>query len=435
MGNKTSSFKVQDGAWCYKQTSNSGYASPNWHARVKLPGDQRVHTRSTGTSDRREAAKRTQDFYFELVMHQRGLGPTPASLLNRQVRVEPAHPFDHVADAYADLLKQNAGQDQRKLWGVRNTKQILYAVNGLTKFFGKDDVNAISTERMREYSRFQVEHSRRGKLATGTQKKALITLGLVLKFAVEKGYLAQVPALPRMKDVDQPRAWFNKDKFRLLDTKATELGRDAERKGDKVEAERWYEMSDFVLFLVYTFLRSSEWASLQHRHIEVVEGAKPYLRIAVVKGKTRLRTGISMPNAVYVYERICRRTGGKPDTYLFLPDVTNRETARDKMRDRFEALLQANNLKRNALGQTRVIHSLRHTSLMVRVLADVDLFLLARNAGTSVDQLERFYCSHFSADMRLDELHKGVITLDLRKDPAQQRRKRRVAEAREVETA
>jgi hypothetical protein len=147
----------------------------------------------------------------------------------------------------------------------------------------------------------------------------------------------------------------------------------------------------------------------------VVEASQPYLRIAVIKGKTRLRTGISMPNAVYVYERICKRAGGKSDAYLFLPDIANRETARDKMRDRFEALLQATNLKRNALGQTRVIHSLRHTSLMFRVLADVDLFLLARNAGTSIDQLERFYCSHFSADMRLDELHKGVITVDLRK--------------------
>jgi hypothetical protein len=201
------------------------------------------------------------------------------------------------------------------------------------------------------------------------------------------------------------------------------LGREAESKGERAEADRWYEMSDFVLFLVHTFLRSSEWASLQHRHIEVVKGTKPYLRIAVVKGKTRLRTGISMPNAVYVYERICKRTGGKPDTHLFLSDITNRETARDKMRDRFEALLQATNLKRNALGQTRVIHSLRHTSLMFRVLADVDLFLLARNAGTSIDQLERFYCSHFSADMRLDELHKGVITLDLQKEARRRRQK------------
>jgi hypothetical protein len=60
---------------------------------------------------------------------------------------------------------------------------------------------------------------------------------------------------------------------------------------------------------------------------------------------------------------------------------------------------------------------------MFRVLADVDLFLLARNAGTSIDQLERFYCSHFSADMRLDELHKGVITLDLQKEARRRRQK------------
>lgn len=390
-----------------------------WYSRISLPVDDKtVHIRSTRTTDLAEAIKRTEEYYVDLLLWKRGAAPEPTKFLQRP---DITHRFDHVADAYIDLVDRDAGQDQKKVWAARNLRQLLYGVNGLTVFLGKDELNAITTERMREYLRFQVEHSKKGKLATGTQKKALIALAQVLKYAVEKGLLAQVPALPKLSEVDQPRAWFNQEEFRLLYTTATHLGQDAERKGEKTEAERWYEMSDFVLFLVYTFLRSSEWASLQHRHIQVVKGAKPYLRIAVVKGKTRLRTGISMPNAAYVYERICKRTGGKPDTHLFLPDIANRETARDKMRDRFEALLNATNLKRNALGQTRVIHSLRHTSLMLRVLADVDLFLLARNAGTSVDQLERFYCSHFSADMRLDELHKGVIAVDLSK-PARVRR-------------
>jgi hypothetical protein len=35
---------------------------------------------------------------------------------------------------------------------------------------------------------------------------------------------------------------------------------------------------------------------------------------------------------------------------------------------------------------------------------NVDLMLLARNAGTSVQQLQRFYLSHIEPEMKLDNL-------------------------------
>jgi integrase len=299
---------------------------------------------------------------------------------------------------------------------------VLTGIAGFARYHGKRDIGSITTEDTKDWLRHAEEKSRNGKHSASTKKRNLAVVSQFLKYATGKGLLSAVPLMPKIKQVDAPRAWFNQEEFRLLHTKATELGRQAERKGEKAEAERWYEMSDFVLFLVHTFLRSSEWASLQHRHVELVKGSKPYLRIAVIKGKIRQRTGISMPNAVYVYERMVNRTGGKPDTHLFLSDIANRQTATERMRDRFEVLLQATNLKRNALGQTRVIHSLRHSALMFRLLENVEPHLLASNAGTSVEQLERFYCSHFSADMKLDELHKGVITLDLQKEPARRRK-------------
>lgn len=43
---------------------------------------------------------------------------------------------------------------------------------------------------------------------------------------------------------------------------------------------------------------------------------------------------------------------------------------------------------------------------MFRLLQDVEPLTVAKNAGTSVDQIERFYGSHLTGEMKLDELHK-----------------------------
>jgi hypothetical protein len=54
----------------------------------------------------------------------------------------------------------------------------------------------------------------------------------------------------------------------------------------------------------------------------------------------------------------------------------------------------------------RPLYSLRHTALMYRALyGEVDKLVLARNAGTSIDQLEKFYLSHITAGMKRESLH------------------------------
>lgn len=133
---------------------------------------------------------------------------------------------------------------------MRNKKQVFFGANGLATFFGREDIGSITTDRIRDYLRFQKEKSRYSKLAAGTQK-ALIALGLILKHAAAKGLISHLPLMPNIKEKDSPRSWFN---------------------------------------MVNSFLRASEWASLQHKHIRVVGGGHPHLEIAVLQGKTGERT-------------------------------------------------------------------------------------------------------------------------------------------------
>jgi hypothetical protein len=64
-------------------------------------------------------------------------------------------------------------------------------------------------------------------------------------------------------------------------------------------------------------------------------------------------------------------------------------------------------LKYDRFDNPRTLYSLRHSALMFRLLnsEQPDIFFLARNALTSVQQLERFYLSHIESRMKIESLH------------------------------
>ena len=58
-------------------------------------------------------------------------------------------------------------------------------------------------------------------------------------------------------------------------------------------------------------------------------------------------------------------------------------------------------------NSVHTVYSLRHTAIYMRIILSqgkVNIFNLAKNAGTSVDQIERFYARHLplSRDMAIN---------------------------------
>ena len=83
------------------------------------------------------------------------------------------------------------------------------------------------------------------------------------------------------------------------------------------------------------------------------------------------------------------------DTPLFLPEYTNRTTAAKVVQRQFNAVLDQTGLEVDPYTQKKhTLYSLRHTAICMRIINSegrVNIFNLAKNAGTSVDQIERFY--------------------------------------------
>ena len=159
-------------------------------------------------------------------------------------------------------------------------------------------------------------------------------------------------------------------------------------------------MYHLILFCVHSFVRptTTELYALKQNDIAVQPDPKRLL-VTVRNGKTGLRVANSMSGAVSAYERLRTRypdVGG--EDYIFLPHYANRATAARIFARQFNVLLDDTGLKYDPATETeRSVYCLRHTAICMRIILShgkVNIFNLAKNAGTSVEQIERFYAKH-----------------------------------------
>ena len=402
---KTESISLGRGLAIYRQSHASGWKTANWYSRVWMPdgSGREYHVRTTGTSDRRIAEQKARDHWFQCESLKKGL-IDPSFLGKNRVPLDKR--FDRIAEHRFSQLESRVGPDRKAARRLKDERDAYFGKNGSAKFFGRRDVSTITTEDIRQFLQFRIDNSIKGYLAPASQKRALVCLRLVLKDAYERQLITNIPLMPKVKLTQTPRGWFDKAEYRLMWEKARTLARQAQSADDQDGPRHWMEMFDFIVFMVNTFLRPSEWADLRQRHVKVIDGDTPHLEIAMGQGKTGPRVVLSMPRAISVYKRMIARNGQDPDGFLFRPDLTNRQTAKERMRDSFEVLLNATGLKHDAFGKPRTIGSLRHTSLMFRFEEgeNVNLRTLADNAGTSIKQLEDFYLSHSKTSTKLANL-------------------------------
>ena len=113
-----------------------------------------------------------------------------------------------------------------------------------------------------------------------------------------------------------------------------------------------------------------------------------------------------MSEVVSIYDSIKERYPNTTnEDYVFLPQYKNRITAGKIIQRQFKYLLEKYKIQMDPFtGNKHTIYSLRHTAICMRIIkseGQVNIFNLAKNAGTSVDQIERFYARNLplSAEM------------------------------------
>jgi len=263
------------------------------------------------------------------------------------------------------------------------------------------------------------------QLSTTTISQYLVIVRKLLKLAVRKGLLKEVPDLPKVRVAVQPRSMLTLAEYGKVCRMALKMSRTGliapEVKSTDGQRDRFWvaprnmrlapDMFWVIRFMVNSFVRPGDLRELKHKHVSVVRGESVYLRLKMPKTKKHDKPMVTLSPAVQVYESARRHSqsqgfGGDED-YVFLPAEKDRNYALAVLGFWFKWVMREAGLSTtDELDRTRTLYCLRHTSLMFRLLygQGIDMLTLARNARTSVQMIEKFYASSLDGEMNVKML-------------------------------
>jgi len=378
-------IKIHRGLSIYKVRGSQFYYVRSWDSE-----NQRYRVATTGETTTIEARKAAIQFGLKL--------------LKSQDQVDRQYTFRHFALLALKKGERQVADGDRNHGTVKANEWALQNADwGLLKRFGPKDVRKIRTNDFNDYMEFLSK--RHPDLSQSSKNSIMSAFRNVLKMARDEGVVDDVIDTPRAKQKDNPRPFFRfhpvcseaDDAYQKLLTAAREMATEGVAVRGIAVTE---ELRDIILFLAHSFVRplATELYALKHSDITVSD--KPRGLVLVVRdGKTGYRAVNTMPTAATVYERIRKRhPDAAPDDYLFLPQYRNRTTAAQIIQRQFAELLKRAGLERDVhTGKKHELYSLRHTAICMRLVnshGKVNIYTLAKNAGTSVDQIERFYAKH-----------------------------------------
>ena len=367
------------------------HASPYWYVRLRDSRNQKNIVRSTKETSRIAARKAAE----ELAASITSTGTISAA------------PMEYRFSHFADLLMKEATYDvsrgNRAKSIIKDTRSILeHKERGLLKEFGNKDVRELKTKHFAAFVRRILDKN--NDLSASTHNQIRTCFRKVMKLAVIEGAIDSIPDAPKLnRSTPNARTFFRfypvvpkeRDEYKKLINTAAQLAKSGITVRGTPLTE---ELRDIILFTVHSFVRptNSELYALKHSDITRLDNPDR-LSLTLRKGKTGYRSVDTMQGAVSVYERIKKRYPDhqEGDDYIFLPHYRNRDTAKRIVMRQFNYLLDKTGLKQDIYtGQIHSMYSLRHTCLCMRLVlseGQVNIFALAKNAGTSVDMLSQFY--------------------------------------------
>jgi hypothetical protein len=380
------------------------HAGPYYYARILHPKTGKYVVRSTKETSRLEARKVAEELAYDMRKNDRV--------------AEPEYSFKYYAQRYIEKARGQAQRGERNANYVRTATVALDNDDwGLVRHFATRDVRELKT---RDWQLFiEKITARRPDLSSSTRNTLMAAFRNVMKVVRDDGLVDVVPDTPRVTVRDNPRPFFrfhplvtkDQDEYKKLLAGAKKLAADGVAVRGIALTEELY---DLILFTVHSFVRpmTTELYALKHNDVSIQEriekdGTKrKWLLLTVRNGKTGMRMAHTLEGAVAPFTRLCERySEATGEDYLFLPHYENRATAARVMARQFNKLMEETGLKKDTVLQTeRTIYSLRHTAICMRLVLSegkVNIFTLAKNAGTSVSQIERFYARNLPISREL----------------------------------
>jgi len=299
------------------------------------------------------------------------------------------HTFTDAADAFQQEYEVITEGQRSPKWVEGHKARVRLH---LTPFFGKMGLSQISAGAVQEYRVQRIQNPINGRApAFSTLHDEIVTLRLVLKTAIRKGWLDHLPDLSvpyRQSGKVTHRAWFSPDEYKKLYT-ATRANIKAQK--NKRHVHFAAQLHDKVLFMANTGIRPDEANWLEYRDVEIAHDdatGETILEIEV-RGKRGVGYCKSTSGAVRPFERMVERNQPEPTDRLFPSDH----------KKQFNRILEENDLKFDRQGNRRTLYSLRHSYISFRLLEGADIYQIAKNCRTSVEMIEKHYAVHLKNNL------------------------------------
>jgi hypothetical protein len=361
--------------------------SRNWYVRIWNREKQRYIVKATGQT----SAAKAREVALSHAL----------TLLKQQPVVDPEFTFRHFAIKCISKNRVLVGKGQRNsnygrviTWVIQNEDW------GLMRKFGPRDVRQIKTRDFQDY--IEDLSRKRPDLTPSTKNTILAAFRSVLKIARDDGVIDRLPDTPRTKQKDNPRPFFRfyplvspeeDADLKLRQTAADMAEENVIVRGVPITDE----LHQLIYFVLGSFVRPTVTELFALRHSDITIAKKPTrLLITIRNGKTGYRVANTLIGTAVRYLKIKKLyPDAKPEDYVFLPQYKNRHTAAKIIQRQFREVLRRASIEVDPFtGRKHTLYSLRHTAICMRIIMSkgkVNIFNLAKNAGTSVDQIERFY--------------------------------------------
>jgi hypothetical protein len=390
--------------------------SKNWWVRCRING--RYQIRSTGEVDKRDALKKGEQIYLDLLR-------TDAT--SEKGRRSKNARFSAVAISMNDKTKLQTSEKTAK-------NELAMINNHLIPYFKDKDINRIDYGEMLKFFKTVDEmvsvkkHTLGEPWKTATKRHLIRTFKKVLHHGYESGVLLTPPNPPRWTAktiTKRSRDYLTWNDYGVLMKSVIDLAK-KRAKGHRTQ-NITTEIKCLINFMINSFIRPSDLKVLKHRHIEIKKDARTgdeWLRLTHPATKTSDLPMLSTQYCPDHYrELIAYRKGvaGKkgekyldPDDYVFMPTFRDDEDPKRNENQRLYALQTLGKCFAVCVQNTPslssknvTLYSLRHTSIMFRLMYgdDIDTLYLARNARTSQLMIERFYAQYLTGDHIRERLH------------------------------
>jgi len=212
-----------------------------------------------------------------------------------------------------------------------------------------------------------------------------------LRWCKDRKYLREVPSFekPSRKDVRRPA--FDRDDWNKVIRQSRRWIN--EHSHPSIQRDRTL-LWNYALILINTGIRVGEARTLHWRDIRLEpDGTNTEPNVVFyVDGKTGDREVVARnyENRVVEYLQRIKSLYNEPapDDFIFAhPNGTPIKS----LKRSFASLVRFADVEFDSRGNRRTIYSLRHTYATMRLTEGVSVYALARNMGTSVAMIERFY--------------------------------------------